>query len=69
MEVAAFVIGLSGVIAVVDKACQVWRAIGAAKDFGDDVGGSIRKLEIEFFRFHSWWRVVEKLELRSVSCD
>lgn len=66
MEAAGFVIGLAGLISVFDKACEIWRAIGAAKDFGEDVEGSIRKLEIEFFRFHSWWIVIERLELRSV---
>jgi hypothetical protein len=66
MEVVGFVIGLSGLIAVFDTACEVWHAIGAAKDFGEDVDSSIRKLEIEFFRFHSWWTAAEKLELRSV---
>ncbi|KAH8586369.1 hypothetical protein B0O99DRAFT_678815 [Bisporella sp. PMI_857] len=63
MEVAGFAVGLSGLISVFDKACEVWCAIAAAKDFGDDVDGSIRKLEIEFFRFQSWWKVIQKLEI------
>jgi len=66
MESVSFAIGLSGLIAVFDKACEVWHAIGSAKDFGDDVDRSMRKLQIEFFRFHSWWIAAEKLGLRSV---
>lgn len=66
MEAVGFAIGLSGLISVFNTACEVWHAIGAAKDFGKDVDGSIRKLEIEFLRFHSWWTAAEKLELRSV---
>lgn len=67
MDVASAVISLSGLITVFDKACEVWQVIAAAKDFGDDVGGSIRKLEIEFFRFQSWWTVVYKLDVLPVS--
>lgn len=63
MEAVAFAVGLSGLISVFDKTCVVWRTIGAAKNFGDDVECSIRKLEIEFFRFQSWWRAVQKLEI------
>jgi hypothetical protein len=67
MEVAGLVVGVSGLISVYDKACELWRVIGAAKGFGDDVGDSLRKLEIEFFRFQSWWAVIRKLDVLPVS--
>ena len=67
MEVAGLVIGVSGLISVYDKACEIWRVIGAARGFGDDVCDSLRKLEIEFFRFQSWWTVVRKFEVLPVS--
>jgi Prion-inhibition and propagation len=66
MDVAGIVVGLSGLISVFQTACEIWTAIGAAKDFGEDIDGAIRKLEIEFLRFHSWWTVTEKLGLQLV---
>lgn len=62
MEAIGFAVSLTGLITVFDKACEIWRAISAARDFGDDVEDSIRKLEIEFFRFQSWWTAVQRLE-------
>lgn len=66
MDVVGFAVSLSGLIAVFATACDIWRTIATAKDFGDDVDGSIRKLEIEYFRFQSWWKVIQKLEILPV---
>jgi Prion-inhibition and propagation len=62
MEAIGFAVSLTGLITIFDKACDIWRSISAARNFGDDVVGSIRKLEIEHFRFQSWWTAVQRLE-------
>lgn len=67
MDVAGLVVGLSGLVAVFETSCKVWRTIRAASGFGDDVADSIRKLEMEFFRFYTWWDVLRSLELQKVS--
>ncbi len=66
MDVAGLVVGLGGLVSVFEASCKVWRNIRAASGFGDDVADSIRKLEMEFFRFYTWWDVLRSLELRKV---
>ena len=65
VSLTGFAVSLMGIF---DKACDIWRVISTARNFGGDVEGSIRKLEIEFFRFQTWWKAVQKLEALPVCC-
>lgn len=64
LEIPSFIIGLGGLVAVFDKGFEVWRTICEAHDFGDDVADWMCKLEMEFFRFQTWWTALEHLALR-----
>lgn len=66
MDVAGLAVGLTGLATFFEAACGVWRAIRTASGFGVDIVDSIRRLEMEFFRFHTWWNVLQSLELRKV---
>ncbi|KFA53575.1 hypothetical protein S40293_09241 [Stachybotrys chartarum IBT 40293] len=61
MEVAGLIIGLSGIIACFEKSFFVWRTIREAENFGDDVADWMCKLEMEFFRFQTWWTALEHI--------
>ncbi|KAJ4262924.1 hypothetical protein NW762_006537 [Fusarium torreyae] len=63
LELPAFIIGLGGLIAVFEKGFEAWRVIQQAKGFGDDVADWMCKLEMEFFRFQTWWTALEHLAL------
>ncbi|RSM06393.1 hypothetical protein CDV31_009167 [Fusarium ambrosium] len=64
LEIPSFIIGLGGLVAVFEKGFEVWRTIREANDFGDDVADWMCKLEMEFFRFQTWWTALEHLALR-----
>jgi hypothetical protein len=61
LEIPSFLAGLSGFIAVFDKACVVWRTLSSAKDFGRDVVFKMTVLEMEYFRFQVWWTALESI--------
>ncbi|KAF4341454.1 hypothetical protein FBEOM_4615 [Fusarium beomiforme] len=67
LEIPSFIIGLSGLIAVFEKGFEVWRVIRKADDFGDDVADWMCKLEMEFFRFQTWWTALEHLAITNKS--
>ncbi|RSL88524.1 hypothetical protein CEP51_001680 [Fusarium floridanum] len=64
LEIPSFIIGLGGLVAVFEKGFEVWRTIREANDFGHDVADWMCKLEMEFFRFQTWWTALEHLALR-----
>ncbi|KAM0226903.1 hypothetical protein ACHAPO_011997 [Fusarium lateritium] len=61
LEIPSFIVGLSGLIAVFEKGFHVWRIIRKASDFGDDTAAWLCKLEMEFFRFQTWWAALDHL--------
>lgn len=63
LEVPAFLVGLSGLVTVFEKGFEAWRVIAKASDFGEDVAEFMSKLEMEFFRFQTWWTAWEQLSL------
>ncbi|KAF5588152.1 hypothetical protein FPANT_6684 [Fusarium pseudoanthophilum] len=63
LEIPAFIIGLGGLISVFEKGFEVWRVIRRADDFGDDIADWMCKLEMEFFRFQTWWTALEHLAI------
>ncbi|KAF5687896.1 hypothetical protein FDENT_5186 [Fusarium denticulatum] len=63
LEIPAFIIGLGGLISVFEKGFEVWRVIRRAEDFGDDIADWMCKLEMEFFRFQTWWTALEHLAI------
>ncbi|KAF4436403.1 hypothetical protein FACUT_6463, partial [Fusarium acutatum] len=67
LEIPAFIIGLGGLITVFEKGFKVWRVIRRADDFGDDVADWMCKLEMEFFRFQTWWTAMEHLAITKKS--
>ncbi|KAF4945005.1 hypothetical protein FGADI_12264 [Fusarium gaditjirri] len=67
LEIPAFIIGLGGLISVFEKGFEVWRVIRRAEDFGDDVADWMCKLEMEFFRFQTWWTALEHLAISKKS--
>ncbi|KAG4253206.1 hypothetical protein FPRO03_07166 [Fusarium proliferatum] len=67
LEIPAFIIGLGGLISVFEKGFEVWRVIRRADDFGDDVADWMCKLEMEFFRFQTWWTALEHLAITKQS--
>jgi hypothetical protein len=67
LAIPGFIIGLNGLAAIFDKSCLVWKTIAQAQDFGEDVADWMRKLEMEFFRFQTWWTALEHLATNSMS--
>ena len=63
LELPGFVVGLSGLLAVFDKACVIWRTIAQAQEYGDDVARTMSKIEMEFFKFQAWWTVMDSLTM------
>ncbi|KAF4428923.1 hypothetical protein F53441_14036 [Fusarium austroafricanum] len=67
LETSPFITGLSDLIAVPEKGFEVWRVIQKADDFGDDFAHWMCKLEMEFFRFQTWWTALEHLAITQKS--
>lgn len=57
MDAVSFAIGLSGIIAVVEKSFSIWQSISETKHFGNDMMGLITQLSMEYFRFYTWAEV------------
>ncbi len=62
MDAAGLALGVVGISPLVGPACEAWRAIQTANNFGVDMTDWFRKAEIEFFRFHTWWDVLQDFE-------
>ncbi|KAF5246000.1 hypothetical protein FANTH_7090 [Fusarium anthophilum] len=67
LEIPAFIIGLGGLISVFEKGFEIWRVIRRADDFGDDIADWMCKLEMEFFRFQTWWTALEHIAITKKS--
>ncbi|KAF3934661.1 hypothetical protein ABW20_dc0103615 [Dactylellina cionopaga] len=63
LEIPAFIVGLSNLIAVFEKTFLIWRTIRAAYGFGEDIADTLAMLEMEFFRFQTWWTALQHLTL------
>ena len=61
LELPSFIVGLTGLAAVFDKACAIWRTVAQAREYGEHIAKSMSKIEMEFFRFQAWWTVLETL--------
>lgn len=65
LEVPAFVIGLSGIAALADKAMAIWRGLAETREFGNDMGAITAKISMEHYRFHTWAKasgLIQELE-------
>ena len=62
LEIPSFIIGLSGLIGVVEKSFQIWQGISEAKGFGSDLVGIAAQLSMEYYRFLAWARVSQALQ-------
>lgn len=58
LEIPAFIVGLSGCIAVAEKGVTIWRGIGEAHVFGSNVVEDVAKLSMEYYRFETWTNAV-----------
>ncbi|KAK5635652.1 hypothetical protein RRF57_011364 [Xylaria bambusicola] len=63
METAGLIIGLSGVIAVVEKSLETWQSLAATREFGSDLAAIAAKLSMEYYRFSSWARASGALSI------
>lgn len=61
LEIPAFIVGLSGCIAVAEKGVTIWRGIGEAHVFGSNVVEDVAKLSMEYYRFEAWTNAVSFL--------
>lgn len=63
LEIPAFVVGLSGIVTLVDKSFSIWRAIAESQAFGSNLTDVLAQLAAEYYRFLSWARAVGALQL------
>lgn len=61
LEVPGFIIGLNGLAVVFDTTSLIWKTVSSARNYGEDVAKSMNKLEMEYFRFQTWWTALENL--------
>ena len=61
LEIPAFIVGLSGCIALAEKGVTIWRGIGEAHVFGSNVVEDVAKLSMEYYRFEAWTNAVDFL--------
>lgn len=54
LDVPAFVVGLSGLVALVDKSLIIWRSFAQSREFGNDMIDLSIKLSIEYYRYQDW---------------
>lgn len=54
LEIPAFMVGLSGVITVVEKGLRIWQIIASTKYFGEDLVKTMCKLHFEYALFQAW---------------
>lgn len=57
LEVPAFVLGLTGLIALVEKSIDIWQSLATSKEFGSNMVAITSKLSMEYYRFLAWARV------------
>jgi len=62
LEVPGFLIGLSGIIPLIEKSLTIWQSISEAKGFGSDMMGLVAQLSMEYYRFLAWGRVSGALQ-------
>ncbi|ETS76099.1 hypothetical protein PFICI_11486 [Pestalotiopsis fici W106-1] len=62
LEIPAFIVGLSGLISVVEKPLTIWKSLAEAKAFGADMTGIVAQLSMEYYRFFAWCRVSGALQ-------
>ena len=62
LEIPGFLIGLSGVIPLVEKSLIIWQCLAEAKAFGSDMMGLSVQLSMESYRFFAWARVSGALQ-------
>ncbi|KAF4631424.1 hypothetical protein G7Y89_g6709 [Cudoniella acicularis] len=62
LEISSFIIGLSGLVGVVEKSFQIWQSISEARGFGSDLIGIAAQLSMEYYRFLAWVRVSQALQ-------
>ncbi|KAI0439046.1 prion-inhibition and propagation-domain-containing protein [Xylaria telfairii] len=67
METAGFIVGLSGVITVVEKSLERWQSLAATREFGSDLTAIVAKLSMEYYRFSSWARISGALQMPASS--
>jgi hypothetical protein len=61
LEIPAFVIGVTGLIAVSDKCLSICRIIGSAKNYGKEVVELLDEVKIEHYRFWLFIRYLRPL--------
>lgn len=61
MEIAGLVVGIAGLAAVFETGCEIWLTVAKASQYGESVANALSKLKMEFFKFHAWFVVLERL--------
>lgn len=54
LEIPAFMVGLSGIISLVEKGLSIWQVIASSQYFGEDLVKIMCKLHFEYALFHAW---------------
>ena len=57
LEVPGLVVGLTGLIALVEKSFEIWQSLAEAKEFGSELMRIVAQLSMEYYRFLAWARV------------
>ena len=57
LEVPGLALGLTGLIALVEKSLQIWHSLAEAKEFGSELMRIIAQLSMEYYRFLAWARL------------
>lgn len=57
LEVPSLALGLTGLIALVEKSLQIWQSLAEAKEFGSELMRIIAQLSMEYYRFLAWARL------------
>lgn len=57
LEVPSLVVGLTGLIALVEKSLEIWQSLAEAKEFGSELMRIVAQLSMEYYRFLAWARV------------
>ncbi|KAL3494898.1 hypothetical protein BJX62DRAFT_233868 [Aspergillus germanicus] len=60
MELPALLVGLSGIIPIVEKSLELWQSISEANEFGTEMMKLVAMLSIEYHRFLAWARVLQQ---------
>lgn len=57
LEVPSLVVGLTSLIALVEKSSEIWQSLAEAKEFGSELMRIVAQLSMEYYRFLAWTRV------------